>query len=182
MLPAACTAAKENVEDKLLAAKTTRNGTSAQNSAVLKLFEQVSTQLSAESYPTGSQVIVLSRGLSSVCAELLERSFNSVTRTIIEELKKGVKDCFHNVEMSKSIGVDTLLDLRFQTLVFANREAAENAKKQLVELNMNIVDLGGTPPAGDKSQFNTWDILTISSTSQSPAADIAQLKCEKLEV
>ncbi|XP_049796731.1 uncharacterized protein LOC126213411 [Schistocerca nitens] len=69
--------------------------------SVLKPFAQVSTQLSAESYPTGSQVIVLKRGLLSVCAELLKRPFNSVTRTIIEELTKGLTDRFHNVEMSK---------------------------------------------------------------------------------
>ncbi|XP_049946250.1 piggyBac transposable element-derived protein 3-like [Schistocerca serialis cubense] len=64
-----------------------------------KPFAQVSTQLSAESYPTGSQIIVLTRGLLSVCAELLQRPFNSVTQTV-EELTKSLKDRFHNVEMS----------------------------------------------------------------------------------
>ncbi|XP_049769491.1 E3 SUMO-protein ligase ZBED1-like [Schistocerca cancellata] len=86
--------------------------------SLLKPFAQLSTQLSAESYPTGSQVIVLTRGLLSVCAELLKMPFNSVTKTIIEELTKGLKDRFHNVEMSKSIGVATLLDPRFKSLVF----------------------------------------------------------------
>ncbi|XP_049800179.1 E3 SUMO-protein ligase ZBED1-like [Schistocerca nitens] len=98
--------------------------------SVLKPFAQVSTQLSAESYPTGSQVVVLTRGLS-VFAELLKRPFNSVTRTVIEELTKGLKDRFHNVEMSKSIGVDTLLDPHFKSLVFESRVAAD---KQLIEL------------------------------------------------
>ncbi|XP_046983714.1 E3 SUMO-protein ligase ZBED1-like isoform X2 [Schistocerca americana] len=125
--------------------------------SVLKPFAQVSTQLSAESYPTGSQVIVLTRGLLSVCAELLKRPFNSVTRTIIEELTKGLKDRFHNVEMSKSIGVATLLDPRFKSLVFESRVAADNAKKQLIELVAQKM--------GDRRLTNTGQSHETVSTS-----------------
>ncbi|XP_049946251.1 E3 SUMO-protein ligase ZBED1-like [Schistocerca serialis cubense] len=108
---------------------------------VLKPFAQVSTQLSAESYPTGSLVssadfscLNVSYGYCSDNGIIIsvQRPFNSVTRNV-EELTKGLKDRFHNVEMSKSIGVATLLDIRFKTLVFESRVAAENAKKQLIE-------------------------------------------------
>ncbi|XP_049772569.1 E3 SUMO-protein ligase ZBED1-like [Schistocerca cancellata] len=125
--------------------------------SVLKPFAQVSTQLSAESYPTGSQVIVLTRGLLSVCAELLKRPFNSVTRTIIEELTTGLKDRFHNVEMSKSIGVATLLDPCFKSLVFESRVAADNAKKQLIELVAEKM--------GDRRLTNTGQSHETVSTS-----------------
>lgn len=69
-----------------------------------------------------------------MCNELLKRPFNKVTQTIIESLSNGLKKRFQNVEMSKSIGVATLLDPRFKTLAFENNTAAENAKQHLVSL------------------------------------------------
>ncbi|XP_047100318.1 zinc finger BED domain-containing protein 4-like [Schistocerca piceifrons] len=146
--------------------------------SALTPFVQVSTRLSAESCPTGSQVIVLTMGLLSVCTQLLQRPFNSVTRNV-EELTKGLKDRFHNVEMSKSIGVATLLDPRFKTLVFESRVAAENAKKQLIEpvaqkmgdrrltnTGQSHETVSTSTPTDPSSLWRAYDAIVKSTQSQ----------------
>ncbi|XP_046986747.1 uncharacterized protein LOC124556783 [Schistocerca americana] len=59
--------------------------------------------------------------------------------------------------MSKSIGVATLLDPHFKSLVFQSRVAADNAKKQLIELVAQKM--------GDRRLTNTGQSHETVSTS-----------------
>ncbi|XP_047103747.1 E3 SUMO-protein ligase ZBED1-like, partial [Schistocerca piceifrons] len=102
--------------------------------SILKPFEQVSRQLSAEDYPTGSLVIVLTRGLLAVCDEIAKMQLHEVSRKVVLVLKEGLTNRFSNLEQSKSIALATLLDPRFKLLAFQNQAAADNTKKQLINI------------------------------------------------
>lgn len=101
---------------------------------ILKPFEQVSRQLGAEDYPTGSLVIILTRGLKFVCDEIAKTQLNPVSKTVVEALRKGLGERFQNLEQSMSIALATLLDPRFKLLPFENPTAADSAKKQLINI------------------------------------------------
>ncbi|XP_047002335.1 E3 SUMO-protein ligase ZBED1-like [Schistocerca americana] len=102
--------------------------------SILKPFEQVSRQLSAEEYPTGSLVIVLTRGLLAVCDEIAKMQLHEVSRKVVLALKEGLTNRFSNLEQSKSIALATLLDPRFKLLAFQNQAPADNTKKQLINI------------------------------------------------
>lgn len=79
-------------------------------------------------------MIVLTHGLLTVCNEISRGSLHAVTKRVVEELRKGLCDRFHNIEHSKSIAFPTLLDPRFKLLAFQDPGAADTIKKELIHL------------------------------------------------
>jgi hypothetical protein len=83
---------------------------------VLKPLEEVSSKLSAEHYIRASQVIVLIRGLSSVCNKLLKEDFDPIDIDLIQDLRRGISKRFQHFEYSKTIALCTFLDPRLNLL------------------------------------------------------------------
>jgi hypothetical protein len=100
---------------------------------VLNPFEELSSKLSAEHYITASQVIVLIKGLSSVCNKLLKKDFHPAVTDLIQDLRRGISRRFQNIEYSETIALCTFLGLRFK-LAFTNSQAADSIKLLSVEL------------------------------------------------
>jgi hypothetical protein len=99
---------------------------------ILMPFEEVTAQLGGEQYATGSQVIVITRGLVSVCGKLLKDNVNPALNQVVKDLLSGINSRCCNFEFSKTISLCTFLDPRFKLLGFSDPSAAESTKKSLV--------------------------------------------------
>jgi hypothetical protein len=101
---------------------------------ILKPFEEFTAQLSGQQYVTGSQVIVITRDLVSVCGKLLKDNINRALNQVIKDILSGINSRCCNFEFSKTIALCTFLDPRFKLLGFSDPTAAESTKKFAIEL------------------------------------------------
>lgn len=142
---------------------------------MLKPFEEVSTKLSAEHYPTASQIIIVIRGLTSVCDKFIKEDFHPTTIKLVQELKNGVSNRFHNWEWSKTLGLCTFLDPRFKLFGFSNPKAGDSIKSFVTELatkemnrrRSNQVEEPDVSNIPATEKFSVWeDFDTVVATSQ----------------
>ncbi|KAJ4438424.1 hypothetical protein ANN_14369 [Periplaneta americana] len=105
---------------------------------ILKPFEEVTRKLSGENYATGSQVIVLTRGLAAVCKKLQNEKSSSTVETVLQSLLKGISERFQSIEYSRTLAMCTFLDPRFRMIGFSDQIAPDSIKKHIIELVTKI--------------------------------------------
>ncbi|XP_077148974.1 E3 SUMO-protein ligase ZBED1-like [Ranitomeya variabilis] len=101
--------------------------------AILEPFEQVTVEISAESYVTASKMLLLCKGLQKVTADR-EREGALTTeqgRQLVSALIATMDRKFHNMEYNIVFSETTLLDPRFKKLAFSDTRAAEEAIKRI---------------------------------------------------
>lgn len=112
---------------------------------VLKPFEQVTEAVSSDKYLTGSQILILTRGLMSALNRMLastndpeEEDFvetlHEITKYVISSLREETERRLGNLEASKTIGVSTMLDPRYKLQVYKNQVYASDVKKTVIDL------------------------------------------------
>lgn len=106
----------------------------------LKPFEEVTRKISCEKYITGSQVIVFTRGITTVCSKLSKENLCGDIKVVLNELKTGLSTRFQKLENSKTMGLCKFLDPRFKMYYFTNSIAAERIKNFATELAKEIFD------------------------------------------
>jgi hypothetical protein len=106
---------------------------------VLKPFEQVTAKLSGENYLTGSQIVVLTLGLQSVCSKLLSKNLQKNVKDVVTDLLVGLLDRFGNVEMNKLVGVSTFLDPRFKLFPYSDDKFKDSIKKHMISLVTSVI-------------------------------------------
>ncbi|KAJ4425388.1 hypothetical protein ANN_28003 [Periplaneta americana] len=132
---------------------------------ILKPFEDVTVKLSAEKYVTASSIIVITRGLQSLCSKLQKEDLVDCVRTVLNNLENELTSRLGNIEYSKTISISTFLDPRYKKLAFADDKAAENTKKivteiitkQLNEKINNSDQLEETTSADHNNELSVWD-------------------------
>ncbi|KAJ2954342.1 hypothetical protein O0L34_g2603 [Tuta absoluta] len=147
---------------------------------VLKPFEQITEDMSGEKYVSGSQILILTRGLISTLNKMLQitedpleedfvDSLHESTKNLINMLRSETERKFPNLEASKTIGVATMLDPRFKLHVFKNQVYAADVRKTITELvtanirkslpvqrAADVVDTA-EEPIPKKNKFDIWD-------------------------
>lgn len=116
---------------------------------VLKPLEQITEVMSGEKYLSGSQILILTRGLISALNQMLQITEDSyedfsdtlheLTKKLILSLRSEIERRFPNLEASKTIGIATFLDLRFKLHVFRNQLLAAEIKKSVTDLITGII-------------------------------------------
>ncbi|KAJ8728888.1 hypothetical protein PYW07_006584 [Mythimna separata] len=145
---------------------------------VLKPFEQITEAMSGEKYVSGSQILILTRGLISALNKMLQvtedpmeedfsDSLHEITKNLISSLRSETERRFANIEASKTIGVSTVLDPRFKLHVFRNQVYAADVKKTVIDLvtatlNKNLPaqqrDVEAPEePVSKRNKFDIWD-------------------------
>ncbi|KAJ4425461.1 hypothetical protein ANN_28077 [Periplaneta americana] len=133
---------------------------------ILKPFEEVTRKLSGENYATGSQVIVLTRGLAAVCKKLQNEKPSSTVESILQYLLKGISERFQSIEYSRTLAMCTFLDPRFKMIGFSDQIAADSIKKHIIELVTKKLNqerhsrpevTQQTFYAVDESGFSVWE-------------------------
>ena len=107
---------------------------------VLKPFDNATSTISNERYPSASLVIIIVNGLRKVCDKLLERDFLPAVKDVTRILRDALQALLADAEKSYSLAICTFLDPRFKMLAFENQQEAENTKKNviaLIEENIN---------------------------------------------
>ncbi|KAJ8709373.1 hypothetical protein PYW07_009199 [Mythimna separata] len=145
---------------------------------VLQPFDQLTETMSAEKYVSGSQILILTRGLISALNRMLEITdghleedfvdgLHDSSKNLIISLRSETEKRFPNLEASKTIGVATLLDPRFKLNVFRNQNYALDVKKMVTELvagnikkrkpdQQSADDIEPTEPPPKKARFDIW--------------------------
>lgn len=133
---------------------------------ILKPFEEISREMSGENYVTGSQIIVMVRGLKNVLHKLKNQLSDPDLIRIIEIFEKSILSRLKNLEYSNTIGLSTLLDPRFKFLPFSEQSAIDKIKKDVILLLEKIISdsLPPTASAAEESLPKTsskTDVLSV---------------------
>ncbi|XP_044140147.1 E3 SUMO-protein ligase ZBED1-like isoform X1 [Bufo gargarizans] len=99
---------------------------------VLKPFEEVTMEISAERYMTASKVILMARGLQKVVQRLRGAISNyGPVMEMINALTDEMQKHFYQIEHFQQLAEATLLDPRFKQRAFHDPVAADEASKSV---------------------------------------------------
>uniref|UniRef100_A0A9J7YQM9 HAT C-terminal dimerisation domain-containing protein n=1 Tax=Cyprinus carpio carpio TaxID=630221 RepID=A0A9J7YQM9_CYPCA len=126
---------------------------------IIKPFEEVTTEVSAEKFVTASKVILMARGLQRIVARYQRNpsSFDPVKK-LVDTLMSEMTRRFGKVEHIEKLADATCLDPRFKKQAFVNHQAAEETVKRITAAaaainpaqseEENTSDPGATASAG----------------------------------
>ncbi|KAK7162496.1 hypothetical protein R3I93_006724 [Phoxinus phoxinus] len=100
---------------------------------VLEPFEQVTVEISGESYVTASKMILLCKGLQRITANR-QREANVTTGQVIElmdTLCSSMDRKFHKMEYNHVLSETAALDPRFKKLAFSDARAIDEALQRI---------------------------------------------------
>jgi len=104
---------------------------------ILKPFENITSELSGENYPTLSLVIPLIRGLQYMLKNL--RTETTIGNEFKNKLIDVVGRRLGNLEKNKIVAKSTFLDPRLKKTAFGLQENADNAHKWICEELTNMI-------------------------------------------
>ena len=105
---------------------------------VLKPFDAVMTEISAEMSVTASKIIMLSRGLVAACHKIQPSLTDDVSKALMTKLLEGMHKRFGGIESNNLLASATFLDPRFKKRGFAT-ESCYNSVKENVKENITAV-------------------------------------------
>lgn len=109
---------------------------------ILKPFEQITTEMSAEKNITLSKVIILVKGLRSAMEKVSQLiSANSTAKSLITHYEKEISKRFSTVESNNLMAKCSLLDPRFKSKVFSSEQNFITAKERLENEVARLINL-----------------------------------------
>lgn len=132
---------------------------------ILRIFKDVTQEISSEREVTVSKVILFSSALTKYCTKYLSDhpDLPEVVRKLAESLLSALQKRFHNVEHNKIFAQATILDPRFKKFGFSDKKAFDTAKQNLVNY---VTHLNANPNINDPStsQEQDKDIIPAPAT------------------
>ncbi|XP_051778436.1 E3 SUMO-protein ligase ZBED1-like [Erpetoichthys calabaricus] len=98
---------------------------------VLEPFEQVTVEISADSYVTASKMLILCKGLQRVTTEHQTRVTTGKVAELVAALCASMDRKFHRIEYNSILSETTMLDPRFKRLAFNENRAADEALQRI---------------------------------------------------
>ncbi|XP_075156806.1 E3 SUMO-protein ligase ZBED1-like [Haematobia irritans] len=126
---------------------------------ILKPFNEITVEMSAENYTTISKIIVLVRGLQSFITKMKTKKNSAEISALLETFLKGISKRFHRVEYNEIMAIPTYLDPRFKSKGFSDANAVKCVKDKIS--SMYIVQNGSEHsdiPSTKKNQENNNSI------------------------
>ncbi|XP_073323035.1 zinc finger BED domain-containing protein 4-like [Pagrus major] len=123
---------------------------------VLEPFEQVTVEISADSYVTASKMLILCKGLQRVTAEHQTRVTTGKVMELAAALCASMDRKFHRIEYNSILSETSMLDPRFKKLAFNDNRAADEALQRISAAAARY----GQPtplPGGQKGEEATED-------------------------
>lgn len=103
---------------------------------LLKIFKDVTQEISSEKEVTVSKVILFSSALTTYCKKYLNDhsgpDMPELVRNLAESLLTGLQKRFNNIEHNKIFAEATILDPRFKKFGFTDKKAFDAAKQNLI--------------------------------------------------
>ncbi|XP_047505129.1 E3 SUMO-protein ligase ZBED1-like [Pieris napi] len=100
---------------------------------ILKPFEEVTKEVSAQKYVSGSIVIPITTGLIASLENMDTSSYLETAQMFKQDLLGAIKTRFANLDRSRTFTVCMFLDPRFK-LYFDDPSVAENTKQNVIQL------------------------------------------------
>ncbi|XP_054089442.1 zinc finger BED domain-containing protein 4-like [Zeugodacus cucurbitae] len=127
---------------------------------LLKCFEIVNREISADTYVTISKVIPLVSCLTEALTKISAQ--DAIVGELKSELQKNMNKRFDKLEFNSVLALATVLDLRFKLLHF--KDALANKKKTVLYLNSCIKDANNSVSTSESSdEFATENPFDIWS-------------------
>ncbi|KAA0719764.1 hypothetical protein E1301_Tti022229 [Triplophysa tibetana] len=99
---------------------------------IIKPFEEVTTEVSAEKFVTASKVILMIRGLQRIVTRYQRNpSSSDHVKKLVDSLMLEMTKRFGKVEHIQKLADATCLDPRFKKQAFVNQQAAEETVKRV---------------------------------------------------
>ncbi|KAG7453376.1 extracellular calcium-sensing receptor-like, partial [Solea senegalensis] len=99
---------------------------------IIKPFEEVTVEMSAERFVTASKVILIARGLQRIVARHQRNpSIHEPVQKLVDSLMAEMHKRFSKVEQIENLADATCLDPRFKKQAFVNNRAADDAVKRI---------------------------------------------------
>uniref|UniRef100_A0A1A8EZV8 HAT C-terminal dimerisation domain-containing protein n=2 Tax=Nothobranchius korthausae TaxID=1143690 RepID=A0A1A8EZV8_9TELE len=98
---------------------------------ILEPFEQVTVEISADSYVTASKMLILCKGLQRVTAEHQTRVTTGSVKELVDTLCRSMERTFHRMEYNTVLSETTILDPRFKKLAFSDNRAEDEALQRI---------------------------------------------------
>ncbi|XP_019744386.1 zinc finger BED domain-containing protein 4-like [Hippocampus comes] len=145
---------------------------------VLEPFEQVTVEISADSYVTASKVLILCKGLQKVTAEHQTRVTTGKVKELVDALCVSMDRKFHRMEWNTVLSETTILDPRFKKLAFTDNRADDKALQRITsaaERSSQSTPLPGGQEGEETQASAVWrffeDRATGSTTRRNPSSD-----------
>ncbi|XP_072400428.1 E3 SUMO-protein ligase ZBED1-like [Diabrotica undecimpunctata] len=106
---------------------------------VLKPFEQISTEMSAEKNVNLSKIIVIVKGLESAMQKIKQKITTTNAAALINHFGKEIVLRFGSVESNGLMAKCTLLDPRFKTKLFCSEANLKMARERLENEVANLL-------------------------------------------
>lgn len=112
-----------------------QNSTIEEVLQILRPFEAVTTELSAEKYVSASKIIPLARGLQKLVSCHLSTTTNSIIKSLGEKLVAQMATRFGGLEDKPVLAMATLLDPRFKKVPFSRsaQTCVDRMKRLMVD-------------------------------------------------
>nr|XP_046241207.1 zinc finger BED domain-containing protein 4-like [Scatophagus argus] len=98
---------------------------------VLEPFEEVTVEISADSYVTASKMLILCRGLQRVTAQNQTSVTTANVKELVDALCASMDRKFHRMEYNTVLSETTILDPRFKKLAFNDTKAVDEAIQRI---------------------------------------------------
>ncbi|XP_056269527.1 zinc finger BED domain-containing protein 4-like [Pseudoliparis swirei] len=98
---------------------------------VLEPFEQVTVEISADSYVTASKMLILCKGVQRVTAEHQTRVTTGKVTELVAALYASMDRKFHRIEYNPILSESTVLNPRFKKLAFHDNRAVDEALQRV---------------------------------------------------
>ena len=123
---------------------------------ILKPFEAVTTEVSAEKYVSASKVIPLARGLQKLVTTHQSSSTDTIAQLLAEKLIAQMSNRFVGLEDKSVLAVATLLDPRFKKVPFSRNHAScfERMKRLMIDDATSLTE-STAPVEKETSQQST---------------------------
>ncbi|XP_040565848.1 E3 SUMO-protein ligase ZBED1 [Lepeophtheirus salmonis] len=150
---------------------------------VLEPFEQVTVEISTESYVTASKMLILCKGLQRVTAVNQTSVITANVQELVDILCATMDRKFNRMEYNIILSETTILDPRFKKLAFNDTKAFEEAVHRIT-ITAARLSHPTTLPGGQKGtqyeyerphESDVWSLfkerVTEDSTRRNPSAD-----------
>ncbi|XP_068120743.1 zinc finger BED domain-containing protein 4-like [Hyperolius riggenbachi] len=150
---------------------------------ILKPFEEVTVEISADRYVTASKVILMARELQETVLRLWDAALSNhgPVLAMMDTLSMEMSSRFHQMEYFRPLAEATLLDPRFKQKAFHDTAAADEASKNIITAvartlcsNQHQVDLTDpptTPAPQSERTASFWEDFDEEVAESSTVSD-----------
>nr|XP_033947194.1 zinc finger BED domain-containing protein 4-like [Pseudochaenichthys georgianus] len=121
---------------------------------VLEPFEQVTVEISSESYVTSSKMLLLCRGLQKITAYNQTQVTKRKVTELVTALSTSMDRKFHRMEYNTVLSESTILDPRFKRLAFNDNCAVDEALQRVTAAaaRCDLSSQPAQPPGGQEGE------------------------------